>query len=258
VTLATFLAMVHPRRGKFNVTEKGAHLDEARFDFKTGRFTLALIALSVCGLMIAFPIRLILHAYGATDPTELNSLILNSAWAMANLVTLVAAACVAYEQPQQRRAPRVKRNFDCHVVVGSEPVRCGLVDISESGAKLVFDREVTLPHESTIQVSSDFGVKVVVRAALIRSERTASGRFQASFRFVSPDAEQYQSIVQLIFTGDESWTGRAYARDQAPRSCWHLATTLWRVSQPRAAAYPNEKIWPGKCDKRAVGVSNTL
>jgi cellulose synthase (UDP-forming) len=258
VALATFLAMVYPRKGKFNVTEKGANLEDARFDFKTGGFTLALIALSVCGLMIAFPIRLILHAYGTVDPTELNSLILNSAWAMANLVTLVAAACVAYEQPQQRRAPRMKRNLECQITVGSEPVRCRSVDLSENGIKLVFDREVTLPHESTVHISSGFGARAAVPAALIRSEWNASGRLQASFRFVGLGAEQYRNIVQLLFSGDESWTGRSYARDRVLRSCWYLATTLWRVNQPRTPAHANGKIWSGEFDKQAAEVSNTL
>ena len=236
VAVTTMIALINPRKGRFNVTEKGSNLEQARFDFRTGKFTVALIALSLFGLMIAFPVRLLLLTSGTVDPTELDSLILNSAWAMANLVTLVAAACVAYEQPQQRRTPRVKRNFNCRVQLDNGSARGACVDLSENGVKVAFDREVALPSRLIMQIWSGYGVTVTVQAALARLERNAAGQMQVSFRFVNLDTEQYRTIVQLIFSEDGSWTGRAYARDQVLRSCWYMVTTLWRVTQPRKTA----------------------
>jgi len=50
---------------------------------------------------------------------------MNSLWALGNLITLVAATCVAYEQPQQRAAPRIKRGVPCELLVAGEALPAG-------------------------------------------------------------------------------------------------------------------------------------
>ena len=124
----TLLAILNPSLGKFNVTDKGTNLDRAQYDFRTSWFTLVLLGLSVVGLMVAFPLRLLFFVWQGGHPSELDSILINSAWVVANLFTLVAAACVAYEQPQQRKAPRVKRDFP-HVSC-SMPEAAWLVEAS--------------------------------------------------------------------------------------------------------------------------------
>src|SRR6516225_2368932 len=109
----TLLALLNPRLGKFNVTDKGTNLNESYFDLRTNWVTVLLLGLSMAGLMVAFPARLLWLLQHAGPPSELNSILLNSVWVVFNLIILVAASCVGLEQPQLRLSPRVKRRFLC-------------------------------------------------------------------------------------------------------------------------------------------------
>lgn len=229
----TLLALVNPKLGKFNVTDKGANLDQARYDFQTSWFTLVLVGLSALGLMVAFPLRLALFIHHGSDTSELDSILINSAWAIANLITLIAAACVAFEQPQQRQAPRVKRDFPCELLYENERIMARTCDLSESGVQVVLDRPTAVPEECQILITSDDGVQAQVRASRMRCDWSTSGSVAAAFAFVDLDAVTHQQLVQLIFSGDQSWSRQSYAKDQPLRSFWYLLTTFWRVTKPR-------------------------
>jgi len=229
----TFLALLNPRLGKFNVTDKGTHLDQAHFDFHTSWVTLLLLSLSILGLMVAFPLRLIIFRYRATDPSELDSILINSLWALGNLTTLIAAACVAFEQPQQRKFPRVKRNFPCELRYDNNQFRCQTLELSENGIKVLLDGPRAIPRECHVSISSDFGVQLQARALKVHCDWNASGQVEAALALVDLDVVTHQKLVQLMFSGDQSWMGESYPKDRVLRSFWHLVTTFWRVTRPR-------------------------
>jgi cellulose synthase (UDP-forming) len=228
----TLLALLNPGLGKFNVTDKGTNLDKARFDFRTCWTTLGLLGLSVIALMIAFPLRLILFIYQGANHSELDSILINSVWVLANLVTLIAAACVSYEQPQQRQTPRVKHNFPCELLVDNHRIACRTQDISEGGIQVLLDRPAAVPAECQILISSDHGVRVRVKGRRVRCDWNEVGQVAAAFAFVGLDAPVHQQLVQLIFSGDQSWTRQSYAKDRPLHSFWYLLTTFWRVTKP--------------------------
>src|SRR5215510_4865288 len=137
--VVTLLALINPKLGKFNVTDKGTHRDAARFDYVTSWPTLALLGLSTFGLMIAFPVRLLVYGRQGVDPGELDAILINSVWVLANFISLLAAACVAYEQPQKRAVPRVRRFYPCSLIVQEKSITCRVEDLSESGVRVVVD-----------------------------------------------------------------------------------------------------------------------
>jgi cellulose synthase (UDP-forming) len=234
----TLLALISPKMGKFNVTDKGTQLNAARFDFQTGWVSLALIVLSLLGLMVAFPARLLWFFFHAgAPPTELHSILINTPWALANLLTLIAAACVAYEQPQQREAPRIERDFECSLEFGKSRVPCRTVDISESGASLEAAQLVAFPDECELVFNSQHlsGGTLRLRVRLVRCDWGRPAKMLAAFAIVDLDPVRHEELVRLIFCDDESWTRHRYPRDQVLRSFWHLASTFWRVTQPRRA-----------------------
>ncbi len=237
----TLLALLNPRLGKFNVTGKGTRLEQARFDWETSRGTLVLLGLSLLGLLVAFPIRLVLYNSLSSEPSELDSILINSLWALANLFTLIAAACVAFEQPQQRRAPRVRREFPCEISYQDERICCRTVDLSESGFKVLLDHPGTVPQECLVSISSNFGVHLSSRAARVRCDRNTSGHPEAAFVFVGLDSAAHEKVVQLMFSGNDSWAARSYSKDNVPRSLWYLLTTIWRVTEPRMTRRSPEK-----------------
>lgn len=228
----TLLALINPRLAKFNVTEKGTSLERARFDFGTSWGTLALLGLSLLGLMAALPLRLALFDPAVTAATELHAILINAVWALANLATLVASACVAYEQPQQRRAPRVRRALACELTAGDERRSAGTLDVSESGVRLSFDQASVLPQECDVALRSSLGI-VRVRARRRWCDGDEAGGMQAGFELVGLEAASHRRLVELIFTGDRSWTAPTHPRDDPFRSLAYLLTTLWRVTEPR-------------------------
>jgi cellulose synthase (UDP-forming) len=263
----TVLALLNPGLGKFNVTDKGTNLDRARYDFQTSWFTLTLLALSVVGLMVAFPLRMLFFIWQDGPSSELDSILINSAWAVANLFTLVAAACVAYEQPQQRKAPRVKRDFPCELLYAGDRLAGRSLDLSESGISVALDHCTAVPDQCVVSISSPFGTQALLRASRVWSDWNADGRVKAAFKFVEPGGVTHQTLVQLMFSADDSWIDQKYETDKPWRSFWYLLTTLWRVTKlPRARVRQAPRIhgqWPAwfdglQCQCSAVSATGGL
>jgi cellulose synthase (UDP-forming) len=228
----TLLALINPKFGKFNVTDKGTNTEQARFDYRTSWPTLALLGLSTMALMIAFPVRLLLYGRHGGDPAELDAILINSVWALANFITLLAAACVAYEQPQLRAAPRVRRSFRCALTTPEETMVCHSKDLSESGIRIVTDGSAKISDVADIAIRSDFGVTAIASGKLVWQRTMKSGNVEAAFVFADASAELNQQLVQLMFSGDQSWVEQSYPKDRVWRSFWHLVTTFWRISAP--------------------------
>ncbi len=234
----TMLALINPRLGKFNVTDKGTNLERARFDYKTSWPTLALLGLSAVALMIAFPLRLLVYGWYGGDPAELDAILINSVWALANFITLIAAACVAYEQPQLRAAPRVRRNHSCTLISEREAIGCRSKDLSESGIRVVMDKATNVPSVAQISIRSDFSLDAQMAGTLVWHGLTKSGEIEAAFVFDRTSPEVNQKLVQLMFSGDRSWVEQTYPKDRVWRSFWHLVTAFWRTSAPSSGAEP--------------------
>src|SRR5205085_1055470 len=96
----TLTTLINPKRGKFNVTEKGGLLPADYFDYKIVRPHLIIATLLILALIVGL-VRWWLIDYGDTDV-----LLLNIFWAVFNLVTIAAAIAVAYEAPPLRGAVR--------------------------------------------------------------------------------------------------------------------------------------------------------
>ena len=231
----TLLALVNPRLGRFDVTAKGTTLDRARFDFETSRVTLALLLLSVAALAVAFPVRLFLFSTNRSDPSELDAIVMNSLWALGNLVVLVAATCVAYEQPQQRAAPRIRRRHPCAIVLGEERIAGRTWDLSESGLRVVLAHPGLVPHECRVSIEDESGRRCDAAVRRVRCDWNASGQVEAAFAFTAIDDATHRALVELIFSGDQSWSAENYPPDRLARSFWYLLTTVWRVMRPRVA-----------------------
>jgi cellulose synthase catalytic subunit (UDP-forming) len=255
----TLLALFNPRLGKFNVTDKGTNIAAARFDFGTSRGTLVLLGLSLVALMLAFPLRLALFDAATGAPAELHAILINALWALANLVTVVAATCVAYEQPQQRRAPRVLRDFPVELRVGGEVRRARCRDISENGVRLAIGTLGGLPGACELRIEGE-RKGLTLGARRVWNEGRAPGEAQAGLAFEALDAGQHRELVELVFSDDRAWLRRTYPRDDPIRSFVYLLTTVWRVTRPRCAAHRQAPRlagrWPCSLDgHRGVCVS---
>jgi len=229
----TLLALINPRLGTFNVTDKGTLADEARFDFSKSSGTLVLLALSAVALMIALPLRLALFSRSGGNQAELDAMLINGVWAAANFVLLLAAACVAYEQPQQRAWPRLARSYRCRVAWGDQALSCHTADVSEGGMRVVLSGPVVMPARCTVEIADPDGSTVTIPSSFVRSDVTRDGRLTAALRFAPLDPLIHRQLIEIIFCHPESWTGQTYPADRPLRSFWYLLTTFWRVTKPR-------------------------
>lgn len=101
--LPTMITMIFPKRGKFNVTDKGALLDVGYFDFSIVRPHLIIAVLLAIGV-IAGIVRACAHDYFGVDPMVIA---LNVGWGLYSLIFLLAAIAVARETRQTRKTIRI-------------------------------------------------------------------------------------------------------------------------------------------------------
>ncbi len=76
LVLPTLVTMIFPKRGKFNVTDKGGLLDVGYFDFTVVRPHLVVACLLALGVVVGI-VRAIGHDYFGSDP---NVIALNVGW----------------------------------------------------------------------------------------------------------------------------------------------------------------------------------
>lgn len=107
LALPTMVTMLFPKRGKFNVTDKGGLLDVGYFDFSVVRPHVIIAVLLVIGV-IAGITRAVAFNYFAVDP---NVIALNVGWGLYSLFFLLGAIAVARETRQTRKTIRLDVNI---------------------------------------------------------------------------------------------------------------------------------------------------
>ncbi|WP_312925218.1 UDP-forming cellulose synthase catalytic subunit [Atlantibacter hermannii] len=132
--LPTAITMIFPKRGKFNVTDKGGLLNIGYFDFTVVRPHLIVAILLTIGI-IAGLVRAFAHDYFAVDPKVIA---LNVGWGIYSLVFLLAAIAVARETRQTRKTIRI--DVDVPVIVhyaSGISSRTHTQDLSMGGCRIV-------------------------------------------------------------------------------------------------------------------------
>lgn len=132
--LPTAITMIFPKRGKFNVTDKGGLLNIGYFDFTVVRPHLIVAILLAIGI-IAGLVRAFAHDYFAVDPKVIA---LNVGWGIYSLVFLLAAIAVARETRQTRKTIRI--DVDVPVIIhyaSGISSRTHTRDLSMGGCRIV-------------------------------------------------------------------------------------------------------------------------
>lgn len=100
LVIPTLLTLISPRRGKFNVTDKGDTLDQEYFDKHIVMPHIITAVLVFCGVIAGLARFFSLKSLGI----EPYVLLLNVAWAIYSLLILLASIAVANESKQVRKA----------------------------------------------------------------------------------------------------------------------------------------------------------
>lgn len=234
--IVTLMALVNPKLGSFNVTDKGLSVTKRSFDWESAKPTLAVVLLLLVSLL-SVPFWL------AMRPEAKEAILINSLWCVFNLLLLVAALLVAFEQPQLRRAHRLARELTTVVYGSNQGTLTGkTLDISESGARVILSDWPNLPDAIEVEIVGDFGARAFLDARVVRVTPLSDTQTLIAFDFVNMTQAQKDALVLVLYSDVKEWYSQKRSDLDRPfHSLGFLATGLIRAFQEPKPA-PNTAV----------------
>ncbi|WP_165187146.1 UDP-forming cellulose synthase catalytic subunit [Caulobacter soli] len=130
----TLVTMIDPKRGKFNVTDKGGRLEKGYFDWPLMWPHVLVAGLLILGLALGTSRLLV----GALDRISTFTIMLNTVWTLFSLLVLLAAISVGRETRQIRNHVRVDAHLPARLHLSNgEILQVETRDISMGGLSAV-------------------------------------------------------------------------------------------------------------------------
>ena len=225
VTIATIL---DPKKGKFNVTEKGGLLPEGYFDWRAVWPSLVLTALLFAGVAAG------LHGV-LTNPwgsLEGQAFLLNGIWASLCLVPALASVAAGRERKQLRSSARVSVALPAMLVLpNGRRIDARTRDLSLGGAGLVLAETPTIDAETQVRLELPMGDELLsIPANLVRVDRS-----EAQLSFHPKTVEEESTIVRAVFGRADAWLSWDQHRPDRPlRSLLEVVATVSAVASGRS------------------------
>src|SRR5215472_8360682 len=195
-TLAT---LVNPKRGKFNVTEKGGLLPNDYFDYKIVRPHLIIFGLLVVAMMIGL-VRWVLS--GLIDSEVL---MLNVAWAVFNLLTIAAAIAVGRETRQLRSSVRLGLEIPCVLhLPGGQSLVGRSRNLSTTGGMFTAPRPADVELDNIVQIELPVGE----RTAVLPGRLVAWDGEVLRVAFEELTLRQQRDLVRVVLCRADAWLDR--------------------------------------------------
>ncbi|HEY9735904.1 MAG TPA: UDP-forming cellulose synthase catalytic subunit [Trichocoleus sp.] len=221
--IVTLLALINPKLGSFNVTAKGLKVNERNFDLDSVRYLVVLGVITGASLL-AVPFWLIL------SPEDSQAVLINALWCMFNLVLVLSACLVAFEQPQLRRAHRLPRKLTAIVHSDDQSWPGKTVNVSESGAQILLDEWPNVPDQVRVELVGDYDARVLVDAQIVRAVATSSLQTLLSLDFIDLSHTQADDLSLVIYSDVREWYSQRRSNADRPfASLRFIATSLGRV-----------------------------
>lgn len=231
VTIATLLS---PRRGKFNVTDKGGTLSHGYFDMRSVYPNIGLAL--VVGIGIGRGLFGLI--FEKTTVIQFQALLLNTIWATISLLILLAALAVGRERQQTRQRARVEVDLPAVVHLADGRILTGKIqNLSQSGARAVIQRPEEIPEDSAVLLE----IPLASGPALIPS-RYLRWQDRAMFINFEPQTlDDEAAIIQAVFGRADAWINWLEFPPDRP------LVSLWRVFQSIGGLFrlPDQEIRPG-------------
>ncbi len=196
ILIPTLLALINPRLGKFNVTDKGNTLSDTRFDTKIATPTAWLLFLNFLGVAVA-PWRLFLH-----DTRHPGTVIMNLVWILFNMVILGVAAAVAHEQKQRRGSVRIEARIpvSLHMPDGRQLIAV-TTNMSVTGAA------IELPPEDCLSLRDRFQIGFPLHTGDARVTATVLGTANGEIRvaFSAETIAEQETLTRALYSRADAW-----------------------------------------------------
>ncbi len=197
VALKTLIA---PRKERpFEVTPKGQRIKKNTFSEVMSAWPhLLTFGLLILGLTVGM--QNLRHGTGDSG------LLVSLFWGYVNLLLVTIAIFVANEQPQDRRAFRLNRDFISEAFVKDASVSARILNINEHGAALSLEHPLFTALETvSLLLTSSQGAIVRLTGRIIRQERLPTGDVVAALQFIDLDTRTRRILVDKIFGDPAPW-----------------------------------------------------
>ncbi len=224
VTLATLIA---PRRGKFNVTNKGGLLENGYFDLGAVYPNLILTFFLLMGVIRGLVSVVFFHP----EQLVFQALLLNTIWGGASLLIVLAALAVGREARQMRSRARVRAVVPVSICLPDGRAVAGITqDLSQGGSSVIAERPLGVADGLLVQFEFIIGGEpVVIPARLLRWEQRV---MQVGFQPASLADEA--AIVHVVFGRADAWTDwSAYPVDRPLASLYRVLVSIGGLFRPR-------------------------
>lgn len=225
VTIATLL---DPRKGKFNVTEKGGLLPEGYFDWRAVWPSLVLTVLLAAGVAAGVH-GIATHPWGSL---EAQAYLLNGIWATLCLVPALASVAAGRERRQVRARARVEAELPAILVLpDGQRIDARTRDLSMGGAGLVLAEAPDLEPDSEVTLELPLGAETVALPARFLRMDGGEAQLLLHLRTIEEEAK----VVRVLFGRADAWLGWDRHRPDRPlRSLLEVVATVGAVFTGRS------------------------
>ncbi|WP_251978190.1 UDP-forming cellulose synthase catalytic subunit [Salinicola avicenniae] len=218
----TLVTLFSPRRGKFNVTDKGGLLPEGFFDFRIVRPHLVVAGLLCAGIVWGI-VRLI---WNETFGIERNVMLLNLFWASFSLVMLLAAIAVAREARQIRHHVRLDVSLPTVVYRDDGRVEQAVTrNLSMGGVLVEFDTSSAVADAGAPLAWIEF--REGYRLSGLPVREIARHGNSIRLRFGRLDIAQRRQLVAAVMGRADAWLDRPRFVDHPLRSLWWVLKAVF-------------------------------
>ncbi|WP_202922476.1 UDP-forming cellulose synthase catalytic subunit [Sinimarinibacterium sp. NLF-5-8] len=218
IALPTTVALLAPKRGKFNVTDKGGLQARDRFDWRVASPYLLLAALNVAGLAAGIW-RLI-----DGPQAEMGTVVVSMLWTLYNLLIIGSAVAVAAEAHQVRKAHRVATPLPATLVLPDGRLFPATVnDYSSAGIGLNISPDLPLTANSRLGVALQRGHAEYIFEGQVRYRAGST----IGIEFEPMTQQQRVDYVQCTFARADAWLRwhRSSPRHGVSHDLWDVLHT---------------------------------
>lgn len=194
----TTVALISPKLGKFNVTQKGGITERSFFDWRISWPYITLITLSLLGF--GFGVWRLIE--GPKD--EYLTVVLNLFWVTYNLILLGGAVAVAEEAKQVRNAHRINLRKAVTIVDSEERMyQVTMTDFSHAGVGLELPKGLLLREGDLVNLILVDGAQQIAVKLQVKSLRGQS----VGTRVLFETYEQERAFLRATFARADAWLG---------------------------------------------------
>lgn len=192
----TLVAVINPKLGKFNVTDKGGLNAKEYFDWDIAQPYLILMGLSLLGFVAG------IYRWFWVPDTDADTVLLNLIWTVYNIMMLGASIAVANEARQVRTSHRVSMKLQGAVrTPAGRSYVCTTTDYSDGGVGLSFPVPVDLQPGERVSLALFRGQEEYEFDATV----TMSRGERLGLRFDAMNTQKAIDFVQCTFARADSW-----------------------------------------------------